>query len=173
MRLRLVRILKATVWGVTLGIVLSTDDRHRMPVQRGRSRGSAARVVSQMSGDYRIRLAVCGVVGAALGWLMWELSPTLIGKVEPWDAQARFWPTALTAGAIVGAIASRHWWVGAIAVFVGQMAFIELRVHAENPILPSVIGVPFSSGAPVLIGAIAASLVVQRIPHRRSSDGTG
>lgn len=105
---------------------------------------------------------------------MWELSPTLTGKMEPWDAQARFWPMALMAGAIAGAIAPRHWWAGAIAVFAGQIAFIELQVHADNPILPSVIGVPFSWGAPVLVGAIAASLVVQRIhSRRRSSGGTG
>lgn len=84
-----------------------------------------AAVPRDVSRDPRSWLTLA--VSAALGALVWALSPWLAGHQEPWDAEGFFYVVSLAiAGALAGALAPRPLWAHYLGAFVGQLAYAAI-----------------------------------------------
>ena len=79
-----------------------------------------------------LTLSVSTVAGA----LVWALSPWLVGRREPWDAEGHFYVVALLiAGCLAGFLAPRPLWAHYIGALVGQLGY-ELVFLSIGPLLP-------------------------------------
>ena len=98
-------------------------------------------------------------VSAALGALIWAMSPVVTGSAEPWDAGSSYYVVSLfVAGAIVGALIPRHLWAVLLGIVVGQLIYM-LAVLPAGPLLP--LGVVFlvGFGLLALLGAVVSALI--------------
>jgi hypothetical protein len=65
--------------------------------------------------------------GILLGILIWFLSHPLTGRREPWDADQPYFLVSLTiAGAVVGMLTGRRFWLAIVGLYAGQLAFMVL-----------------------------------------------
>lgn len=72
----------------------------------------------------RIRLLISGLL---LGFLVWVLSPWLVGQGEPWDADWPFYAIVMVlGGGILGAIWPRHFLLAYGSIWLGQCAALLL-----------------------------------------------
>lgn len=106
-----------------------------------------------------LTVAVSAVASAAI----WVLSPLLVGRQEPWDADGQFYLLALVvAGVIAGFVTPRPLWAHYLGAFVGQLAY-EVSFLPMGPLL--VLGIAFLLGYSVvfLMGAAVAGILRPRL----------
>lgn len=68
-----------------------------------------------------LNLTASAVAGATI----WALSPTLMGHVEPWDAEGVYYPVTLfVSGLVLGVIGPRAIWAHAVGIVIGQFLYM-------------------------------------------------
>ena len=69
----------------------------------------------------RNSVVVCSA-SAAFGFLVWALSPLLVGQAEPWDSTWPFYSaSSLAAGALIGALFPRRFLLAYLGCWFGQV----------------------------------------------------
>lgn len=120
-----------------------------------------------MTRGYRLAALqfLCGlVVGAAIWWL----SPTVTGHAEPWDAEgwsgvgSYYHVALLIAGALAACVWPPGFVIGALGVYVGQVAYMLLFLNA-GPLLP--VGIVMLAGQTsfALVGGMATYAIYRLI----------
>lgn len=107
-------------------------------------------------------------VAAALGAMVWALSPWLVGEQEPWDANGQFYVFALAAfGFIAGLLAPKPLWAHYLGSVLGQAAY-EVLFLSVGPLF--LVGLSFllAYSAIFLAAAALAGAARKRI---RSQEG--
>ncbi|MFQ4138014.1 hypothetical protein PGN35_017005 [Nodosilinea sp. PGN35] len=67
------------------------------------------------------------------GAMVWALSPSLSGQVEPWDAEGFYYSVALLiVGLTVGFARPKHVWSHYAGIMLGQLTYMLLFI----PVLP-------------------------------------
>lgn len=70
--------------------------------------------------------------GAALGAVLWLLSPILVGETEPWDSEGIYYVAGLfLAGAFGAAADPNRFWLAPLGVFLGQAAYLGILFLAR------------------------------------------
>lgn len=106
------------------------------------------------------KLAPGALVGAFL-FLVWALSPTLTGRVEPWDADWPYYSTAiLLAGLLVGIAFRRALLSAYIGAWVGQILALMTLPSVDRSwwyrgVLATAVG-----SLIILLGIAASTLLV-------------
>ena len=63
-------------------------------------------------------------LSAAGGAAIWALSPAIVGKPEPWDAESLYYVLALLAvGLLLGVVRPRRFWIHYPGVLFGQLIY--------------------------------------------------
>lgn len=76
----------------------------------------------QLSTSMKIVLVI--TVGLFLGALVWAISVPLTGQREPFDGSMLYYGlSTFFAGAVSAMPSPSHWWIGLIAVYLGQHLF--------------------------------------------------
>ena len=73
---------------------------------------------------------------AALGAMIWFLSPVLTGDAEPWDSKSSYYVWALiAAGFFPACLSSRRSWLAGVGAWLGQLIAFAFRVvHPAKPV---------------------------------------
>ena len=110
-------------------------------------------------------------LSAAGGAAIWALSPVIVGKPEPWDAESFYYVLALLAvGLLLGVVRPRRFWIHYPGVFFGQLIYMLLFLPL-GPLI--VMGLVFLAGYSLLSLAGAAGGAGMRRLAGRWSGGDG
>ena len=89
------------------------------------------------------------------GAIVWALSPSLSGQVEPWDATGFYYSVALLiVGLTVGFARPKHVWSHYAGIMLGQLTYMLLFLPGSSLIL---VGVAFLAVYSIIALAGAAS----------------
>ena len=89
------------------------------------------------------------------GAMVWALSPSLSGQVEPWDAKGLYYSAALLiVGLTVGLARPKHVWSHYAGIVLGQLTYMLYFLPSDPLIL---VGVAFVAAYSIIALAGAAS----------------
>jgi hypothetical protein len=112
------------------------------------------------------RVWITVFVSAAVGALVWALSPWLTGHQEPWDAAGIYYVVALFVGGFVaGLLSPRPLWAHYVGALIGQMGYEALFLPV-GPLF--ILGAAFLLGYTIIfaIGAGVAPQLRERLKRR-------
>jgi len=67
------------------------------------------------------------ILSASLGAIIWAISPTLTGFIEPWDSSLKYYVICLfAAGVIIGIVCHKNLLCTYIGIVAGQLIYIVL-----------------------------------------------
>jgi hypothetical protein len=118
-----------------------------------------------------IRPLAAFLTSAALGVLIWYLSPVITSCQEPWDSGSWYYLTALIlCGSIVALMAGRTnarlFWVWCFPLVVGQLAYM-LVVLPSGPLLLVGIFFLFVYSTVSILGAGLTAIALRWFHQRR------
>jgi hypothetical protein len=70
-------------------------------------------------------------VGASIGVLIWMLSPTFVGQVEPWNTGSYYALALLGSGIVSGAFIPKHLGILYVSVVAGQIVYAYMIHHSS------------------------------------------
>jgi hypothetical protein len=112
------------------------------------------------------------IFSAILGAIIWAVSPTITGSIEPWDAGTKYYIISLImAGIITGIICPRNLLAAYVGILAGQLLYI-LITGQIGPLF--IIGVLFllvyslTALAGVAIGSRFRRAIVQLLKGSRA-----
>ena len=110
-------------------------------------------------GSHFPTLLIAFALSIIAGGLVWALSPTITGQIEPWDESNSYYSLAILLAAAIPALFSRwHLWIPMLGVYVGQNIYCFFFWHPETAIIfPAFIGTAIMGFVPSLVGAILGS----------------
>lgn len=77
------------------------------------------------------------IIGFICGFLIWALSKIIIGVSEPWDAEGiaiLYYPVSLLLAGVISALpSSKHFILGCVGIYCGQVAQV-LLFRASGPL---------------------------------------
>ena len=94
------------------------------------------------------------------GALVWALSPTVTGEIEPWDSSMQYYAFGIFIAAATGALLSGwHVWVPIVGVYLAQNIYTLFFYSPGGPIiLPMFISAAIYGFVPSIFGATIGSL---------------
>jgi len=117
-----------------------------------------------------------GIVCAAIGgFVIWQVSTQVTGRIEPWDSPSGyfFWSVAAT-GFVSALIGPRLFWLMPFAIGFGQMVFINVHLSHRDGIMAPWLVVSLLSVVPGFLGAGAgfgAATLAGRLAKRARPPG--
>lgn len=112
------------------------------------------------------RVWITVLVSAAVGAVIWALSPWVTGHREPWDAAGIYYVVALFVGGLVaGVLSPRPLWAHYVGAFIGQIGY-EVLFLRVGPLF--ILGAAFLLGYTIIfsIGAAVAAQLRGRLKRR-------
>ena len=102
------------------------------------------------------------LAGLASGAIVWALSVPLTGMREPFDSPTPYYMLAMFIAGILAALpAPRYWWLGVVAIFLGERAyaFVMLPETRDWLLFGIVINMLMLTWLPATIGALLVYIV--------------
>ena len=84
---------------------------------------------------FKKRFAISFSSSVILGFLVWWLSLSFTGAVEPWDAENGYYFIALgLAGVVGGFLGGKRFWFWLLAIIVGEILAVIVRHFTHPPV---------------------------------------
>lgn len=114
--------------------------------------------------EYDMAQGLSLVFGIACGFAIWALSQPLTGQAEPWDSQSPYYNVALLlAGLAVGLGWRRHFWIGTLGVYLGQVSWVYANIFAaarDTTTRAPMSGLPIGFQIPIWAPALLLAIYV-------------
>ena len=107
-------------------------------------------------------LAISFLFSFVGGAMVWALSPSLSGQIEPWDAKGLYYSAALLiVGLIVGLARPKHVWSHYAGIILGQLTYM-LCVLPGGLLIP--VGVAFVAAYSIIaLAGVASGACLRRV----------
>lgn len=105
-------------------------------------------------------ISISAGVGFVAGWALWHHSLGIFGRQEPWDGN--YWAYCLSlfaVGTVTAALCPRRVWIPLLAIYLGQVSFLQFEQPQGPIIMPAFFSVALFGMFPAVIGAAVVWLL--------------